>query len=72
MPFDSLIVPGTGRMRPRHVNVDGEAYECARRYMIRLNARDFAEPHRLARLAETAHMNPEAFRQRFAYLVEKK
>jgi ATP-dependent phosphofructokinase / diphosphate-dependent phosphofructokinase len=72
LPFDQMINPETGRMQTRQVDVNGEGYECARRYMIRLNARDFAEPHRLARLAETAHMSPEAFRQRFAYLVEKK
>jgi 6-phosphofructokinase 1 len=68
MPFDSLIVPGTGRMRPRHVNVDGEAYECARRYMIRLERSDFEEPH-LGKLAEAARQSPEQFRQRFGYLV---
>src|SRR5262249_27528728 len=34
LPFEQLILPQTGRMRPRKVNVEGEAYECARRYMI--------------------------------------
>src|SRR5438477_396422 len=29
LPFEELIVPATGRMRPRKVNVDGEGYECA-------------------------------------------
>src|SRR5262245_21035566 len=30
LAFDELIVPQTGRMRPRKVNVNGETYECAR------------------------------------------
>src|SRR5262249_11641787 len=41
LPFDELIVPETGRMRPRKVDVAGEAYECARRYMIRPHQRSF-------------------------------
>src|SRR5262249_26686812 len=53
LPFADMINPQTGRMQPRKVDVDGEAYECARRYMIRLDRRDLEEPHRLARLAET-------------------
>jgi 6-phosphofructokinase 1 len=69
LPFDDLIVPETGRMRPRKVNVDGETYEVARRYMIRLEARDFEDPQRLAALAADAKMSPEQFRQRFGYLV---
>jgi 6-phosphofructokinase len=69
LPFEELIVPETGRMRPRKVNVEGETYEVARRYMIRLEAQDFEEPKRLADLAATANMSPEQFRQRFGYLV---
>jgi 6-phosphofructokinase 1 len=69
LPFDELIVPETGRMRPRKVDVGGETYECARRYMIRLEAYDFTEPSRLAKLAAAAGMNAEQFRQRFGYLA---
>jgi 6-phosphofructokinase 1 len=69
LPFDELIVPETGRMRPRKVDVGGETYECARRYMIRLEAPDFLEPSRLAKIAAAAGMNAEQFRQRFGYLV---
>jgi 6-phosphofructokinase 1 len=71
LPFADMINPQTGRMQPRKVDVEGEAYECARRYMIRLDRRDFEEPTRLARLAETVNMSPEQFRQRFGYLVER-
>jgi 6-phosphofructokinase 1 len=37
--------------------------------MIRLDERDFHDPQRLARLAETVRMTPDQFQQRFAYLV---
>jgi len=66
--FDDLIVPETGRMRPRKVNVEGEKYEVARRYMIRLEAQDFEEPERLAAVAAAAKLGPDQFRQRFGYL----
>ncbi len=69
LPFDAMLNPVTKRMQTRKVNVDGEAYECARRYMIRLERRDLEEPERLARLAAAAGMPPERFRERFAYLV---
>jgi 6-phosphofructokinase 1 len=69
LPFEELIVPATGRMRPRKVDVEGEAYECARRYMIRLDAGDFKDPERLARIAAAGGVGPERFQERFGYLV---
>ncbi len=71
LPFDSMLNPATGRMQTRPVDVNGEGYECARRYMIRLDARDFADPVRLARLAAVVKMTPDRFKERFGYLVEK-
>ncbi len=71
LPFDKMINPKTLRMQTRRVNVAGEGYECARRYMIRLERRDFDNPQRLAKLAGTAGMTPEQFRQRFEYVVTK-
>lgn len=70
LPFDQVINPKTGRMQPRKVDVDGEAYECARHYMIRLERIDFEDPQRLNRLAKTAGMTPEQFKDRFGYLVQ--
>lgn len=67
--FEELIDPATKRMRTRRVNVDGEAYRCARSYMIRLEQSDFEDPARLARLAEVVKMSPEAFKERFGYVV---
>jgi 6-phosphofructokinase 1 len=64
-----MINPKTGRMQPRKVDVDGEAYECARHYMIRLERSDFEDAKRLARLAATVGMSAEQFRGRFGYLA---
>jgi 6-phosphofructokinase len=68
LPFADLINPETKRMQPRKVDIKGEAYECARGYMIRLEKYDFEEPH-LSRLANTAGMSPDEFKERFGYLV---
>ncbi len=69
LPFDQMINPSTGRMLPRKVDVEGEAYECARRYMIRLERNDFDNPEKLARLADAAGLSAEDFRRRFGYLA---
>jgi 6-phosphofructokinase 1 len=69
LPFEEMLNPQTKRMYNRKVNVDGEAYECARRYMIRLERHDLEEPQRLEKLAATAKMTPEQFCKRFGYLV---
>jgi ATP-dependent phosphofructokinase / diphosphate-dependent phosphofructokinase len=69
LPFEELINPATGRMQTRRVDVDGESYASARRYMIRLEREDFAEPRRLTAIAETAHLSADQFRTRFGYLV---
>jgi 6-phosphofructokinase len=70
LPFEDMIDPITKRMTTRRVNVSGEGYQCARRYMLRLEKRDFEQPERTAVLAREVKMTPEQFRQRFAYLVE--
>jgi 6-phosphofructokinase 1 len=69
LPFEQMLNPATGRMLPRKVDVDSEAYECARRYMIRLEKSDFSDAHKLQRLADAAKMTPDEFRGRFEYLV---
>jgi ATP-dependent phosphofructokinase / diphosphate-dependent phosphofructokinase len=69
LQFETIINPATGRMLPRKVEVDGEAYQCARRYMIRLGKSDFTDPKRLTRIAEAAKMSAQQFRERFGYLV---
>lgn len=71
LPFDLMLNPETKRMRTRSVDVNGEGYECARRYMFRLERRDFEEPATLSRLAGSLEMPVEQFRERFGYLVER-
>lgn len=65
LPFDQMLDPQTRRMQVRKVNLDGEAYECARRFMIRLEREDFEDARQLAVLAGAAKMTPEQFRARF-------
>ena len=69
LPFADMLDPKTGRMQNRKVNVDGEAYECACAYMIRLERSDFEDSKKLARLAAVVNQTPEQFRARFGYLA---
>jgi len=69
LPFDKMLDPKTGRMQNRKVNVDGEAFECACAYMIRLEREDFENARQLAKLAAVVNMTPEQFKARFGYLV---
>ena len=69
LPFEKMLDSQTGRMQVRRVNVDGEAYECACHYMIRLQRSDFEIASQLKKLAASVSMTPEQFRQRFGYVV---
>jgi 6-phosphofructokinase 1 len=70
IPFADMLDPRTGRTKCRLVDVDSTSYHIARRYMIRLRKDDFQDPHELAKLAATAGLSLEEFRQEFEYLVE--
>jgi ATP-dependent phosphofructokinase / diphosphate-dependent phosphofructokinase len=67
--FESMIDPVTKRMTTRHVDVGGERYECARKYMMRLERDDFESDEQLAKLAGVVKMSPADFRERFEYVV---
>ena len=69
-PFQEMIDPKTKKMRPRLVDMAGENYEVARRYMIRLEKSDFEDPSRLEKLAAVAKMTPAQFTERFAYVAQ--
>jgi hypothetical protein len=69
LPFDQMLDPKTGRMQNRKVNVNGESFECACAYMIRLEREDFDDARQLAKLAAVIKMTPEQFKARFGYLV---
>ena len=70
LPFDSMLSPVTHRMQTRPVDVAGEGYDCARRYMTRLEKSDFENAEMLGKLAAVAKMSPEGFKKRFGYLTE--
>jgi 6-phosphofructokinase 1 len=69
IPFAEMIDPATGRTRVRLADVASTGYAIARRYMIRLRRDDLDDPRKLARLAGTVKLSPEAFRQEFQGLV---
>ena len=69
LPFEKMLDPKTGRMQNRKVNVDGEAFECACAYMIRLEREDFEDAKKLAKLAAVIKVTPEEFRAQFGYVV---
>jgi 6-phosphofructokinase 1 len=69
MPFDTILDPATKRTRVRMVDVSGESYRIARRYMIRLDTKDFEDRERLTRCASVIGLTPESFRERFASVV---
>jgi 6-phosphofructokinase len=69
LPFDDMLDAKTGRMQNRKVNVDGEAYECAQAYMIRLEREDFEDYKQLTKLGAVVNLSPEQFLARFGYLA---
>jgi ATP-dependent phosphofructokinase / diphosphate-dependent phosphofructokinase len=70
IPLPEMLDPETGKTRVRMVDVTTESYRIARRYMLRLRRDDFEDEKELSKLAVTAGMTIEQFRQRFGYLVE--
>jgi ATP-dependent phosphofructokinase / diphosphate-dependent phosphofructokinase len=70
LPLEDMVDPETGRTRVRQVDVTSAHYRIARRYMMRLNREDLADPAALARLAQVVGLSPEEFRRQFGYVVE--
>jgi len=69
LPFGSFTDPETGRVQVRLVNVESSSYRVAREYMIRLDREDLDNPERLGPIAAAAGLTPDAFRDRYGYLV---
>lgn len=69
-PFGSFSDPKTGRTLVRLVDITTESYKVARKYMIRLEKDDLADPEKLAALAAAAKLTPDEFARRYAPLVE--
>ena len=59
----------TGKTKIRYVDIHTDSYAVAQEYMIKLKKEDFEEPDNLLMLAKAAKMTPEAFREKFEYLV---
>jgi ATP-dependent phosphofructokinase / diphosphate-dependent phosphofructokinase len=70
LPFGSFTDPETGRVRIRLVDVESSSYRVACEYMIRLDREDFSDPGRLGSITAAAGLTPEAFRDRYGYLVQ--
>lgn len=68
VPFSEFIDP-SGNSKIRKVDIDSQTYRVARKYMIRLEPHDF-EGKQLRRLAETVHVDPEEFKDRFGKTVK--
>jgi len=68
VPFVELINYSTGKVKIRKVDINTEAYEVARKYMIRLEQEDF-QGERLENLAKIAQMEPAEFKSRFEYVA---
>ncbi len=69
--FKNILDSKTKRMRVRMVDVESESYHVAYRYMIRLKAEDFEDPHELAKYAATANVSLDGFQKQFEYLVKE-
>ncbi len=68
IPFVELMDFSTGKVKMRPVDLTSETYKVGREYMIRLEKGDF-QGENLERLAKTANMTPEEFKNRFGYIV---
>jgi 6-phosphofructokinase 1 len=69
-PFDSFMRNEAGRLEPRRVDITGESYHVAREFMIRLEADDFSDAEKLAKIADAGKLSVDEFRRRFDYLVK--
>jgi 6-phosphofructokinase 1 len=68
--FKDILDPVTLKTKIRMVDPASESFYIARRYMLRLNQADFDDPHELAKLAATAGMSIEKFKNTFGYLID--
>lgn len=66
VPLREVIDERTGKGRQRPVDPETESYRVARDYMVRIDARDFADEAWVAKLASTGGMTVEDFKSRFS------
>ncbi len=65
MNFSNMIDPETNRTRVRTVDIHSDSYRVGRAYMIRLETSDLKDPVIRAKLANAAHMDEQAFVERY-------
>lgn len=68
--FKDIIDPKTLKTKVRMVDPASESFYIARKYMLRLNQADFDDAHELAKLAATAGMSIDKFKETFNYIIE--
>jgi 6-phosphofructokinase len=68
IPYDQLMDPKTGHTEVRSVNLDSFTYRSARKFMVRLEDKDFQDAGMVAQLAAVTHLTPEQFVERLGYL----
>lgn len=71
MYFADVLDPATNKTRVRMLNVHANSYEVAKRYMIKLEKDDLADPDTLAKLAGIANMTPEQFKATFEHAASE-
>ncbi len=64
--LSDCVDPLTGRGKRRAVDIGSEDYQVARRFMVRLEPKDFEDPQWVGKLAAAAGMQPDEFRAHFA------
>jgi 6-phosphofructokinase len=67
--FDEMREPVSGKTRIRLVNIEREGYRVAREYMTRLEARDFADPAWVEKMALAGNLTADQFRSTFGHLA---
>ncbi len=67
--FDDIKDPVTGKTKVRLVDINSLSFKIAQEYMIRLKKTDFADDEKLERLARTAGVSSEEFRNEFERIV---
>lgn len=67
--FDEMREPVSGKTRIRLVNIEREGYRVAREYMTRLEARDFADPAWIEKMALAGNLTADQFRSTFGHLA---
>jgi 6-phosphofructokinase 1 len=70
IPFVEMLEFSDGSVKVRKVDLNSEAYEVARKYMIRLETTDFQTPG-LDRLAGVTNLKSGQFKEKFGYLVNE-